>query len=315
MYYLRKPNDPFVLAGEIARLESRSVKSVAYSPDGRFILAGGDGISVWDDYTLNELYSIKSSGETIGCVAFSPDSRYFISGGSDGFIRLWDLEKRREILKYDFGSGVDSVAISLDGLRILAGGVGSRTATLWHTGSGQILREFKGHLSGIRSLAFSPCGKYFISSDLSYIRMWDIQSGDIVRAFVGHKKDVLSVAFSPDGERVASGSKDKTIRLWDVHEHQQINIFEAHKGPVRSVAFSPDGRYLLSGGDDITVQLRDIQYPHFPIMFEGHNGCVESVAFSPDGPFAISGGGDGTVRLWSLGNISIESATSGYWIN
>ena len=123
---LRRPNDPFGLAGEIARLESHSVNSVAYSPDGRFILAGGDGICVWDDYTLNELYSIKTSGETIGCVAFSPDSRYFISGGSDGLVRLWDLEKRKEILKYDHGDGVDSVAFSPDGLCILAGGQGRR---------------------------------------------------------------------------------------------------------------------------------------------------------------------------------------------
>lgn len=222
MYHLRKPSDPFILAGEIAKLECRSVKSLAFSPDGRFILSGGDGICVWDDYALNELYSIKTSDETIGCVAFSPDSRYFLSGGSDGLVRLWDLEKRKEILQYDNGPGVDSVAFSPDGLHILAGGVSSRTATLWHTGSGQIIRQFKGHVSGIRSLAFSPCGRYFISSDLCYIRMWDIQSGDIVRAFVGHKNDVLCIAYSPNGRSIASGSKDKTIRLWDVQERQHI---------------------------------------------------------------------------------------------
>ena len=312
---LRRPNDPFGLAGEIARLESHSVNSVAYSPDGRFILAGGDGICVWDDYALNELYSIKTSGETIRCVDFSPDSRYFISGGSDGLVRLWDLEKRKEILKYDHRNGVDSVAFSLDGIHLLAGGVSSRTATLWHTGSGQIIREFKGHVSGIKSLAFSPCGRYFISSDLGFIRMWEVHSGNIVCAFVGHKKEVLSVAFSPDGQMIASGSSDKTIRLWHAKTGRQINIFKAHVAEVLSVAFSPGGRFLLSGGNDMAVLLWDVQNILQPILFEGHTESVASVAFAPEGPFAISGSRDGTVRLWSLRNLTVESATSDHWIN
>jgi WD40 repeat protein len=303
MSFLKIPNDPSVLAGEIARLEGCSANHVAYSPDGRFILAGGDGICVWDDFRLQELHRIKSSSGTVRSVAFSPDSRYFISGGDDGLARLWGLEKGREILQYKIGVPVSSLAFSPNGLHILAGGINSRTATLWHTGSGQQIGEFEGLESGISSLAFSPCGKYFVGSDLSCIRMWDIQRGEIVRTFEGHKDDILCVAYSLDGEKIASGSKDKTIRLWDAQGRQQITIFDAHAGPVRSVAFSPDGRLLLSGGDDNLIQLRRIRYLLFPIPFEGHSESVESIAFSPDGFFAISGSQDRTVRLWALRNI------------
>jgi len=84
---------------------------------------------------------------------------------------------------------------------------------------------------------------------------------------------------------------------------------------VLSVAFSPGGLFLLSGGNDMAVLLWDVQNILQPILFEGHTESVASVAFAPEGPFAISGSRDGTVRLWSLRNLTVENATSDFWIS
>ncbi len=309
MFYLERHNDSSVLAGEIARIEGFPAKQVAYSPDGRFILAGGDGICLWDALWLKELFRDKSAHGTIRSVAFSPDSKYFICGGDDGLARLWDVEKWTDLLQYKFGDPIDSIAFSPNGMHILAGGLKSQKAILWDTGSERELRRFEGHTGGIKSLAFSPCGRYFMSADRMNIHMWSIQSGQQIRRFIGHEDDVLGLAFSNPHGCTISASKDKTIRLWDTKSGKQLHVFEGHTDAVCAISFSPKGRMMLSGGNDKMVILWDMFDRRWPVLFENHTDCVDSVAFSPDGYFAISGSRDGTIRLWSLRNFC--SAKSG----
>jgi hypothetical protein len=79
------------------------------------------------------------------------------------------------------------------------------------------LAVFRGHESGVRSVAFNPDGSRIASaSSNNAVRLWDIDSGEQVRVFKGHEDSVFSVAFSPDGSRIASASWDETVRLWDM---------------------------------------------------------------------------------------------------
>jgi WD40 repeat protein len=58
-----------------------------------------------------------------------------------------------------------------------------------------------GHSSSVRSVAFSPDGKYFAtgSSD-NTVKLWSVESQKEVITLQGHSWYVLSVAFSPDGK-------------------------------------------------------------------------------------------------------------------
>ncbi|MBD2543577.1 TIR domain-containing protein [Planktothricoides raciborskii] len=160
---------------------------------------------------------------------------------------------------------------------------------------------FKGHESGVRSVAISPDGSKIVSGSYdNTIRLWDINSGSELAVFKGHEDLVFSVAFSPDGNRIVSGSKDKTIRLWDIKSGEQLAVFKGHEGLVYSVAFSPDGSKIVSGSGENTIRLWDIKSGEQLAVFKGHESDVYSVAFSPDGSKIVSGSNDKTIRLWDI---------------
>jgi len=187
--------------------------TVAWSPDGRYLLSGGDAfnsLKLWDVSTGREVRTFVGHTEPrIQTVAFSPDSRYALSGGFDKTVRLWEVATGRE------------------------------------------LKTFTGHSMLILSVAFAPDGRYAASGSRdAQIKLWDVASGKEVRTFsgvfAGHADGVKSIAFSPDGKHLLSGSFDNTLKLWEAATGNHIRTFSGHAWQVQSVAFSPDGKRAFS---------------------------------------------------------------------
>ncbi|KAJ1302554.1 hypothetical protein OPQ81_002871 [Rhizoctonia solani] len=213
----------------------------------------------------------------------------------DALLAIWNTE-----------SEVNSVSMSPEGDRIVAGSVnGSIHVYDMHTGA-IVLGPFRGHKKSIRSVAFSADGMHIASgSNDETVIIWDAQTGSIVTGPLHvHTSDVWSIAFSPDGSRVISGSIDGTIIVWDTLTGAVIlGPLKSHTGGVLSVAYSPDGRLIASGGgsEDHTVRVWDANTGAAVFMpFEGHKDSVWTVAFSPDGTHLASGSQDQTIRVWNI---------------
>jgi WD40 repeat protein len=92
-------------AGEIIltlKGERDYVRSVAFSPDGQWIVSGGgdimggdydgDGrrvVRVWNAQTGETLHTLDGNIGNVSSVAFSPDGHWIVSGGYDGAVRVW----------------------------------------------------------------------------------------------------------------------------------------------------------------------------------------------------------------------------------
>ena len=69
-----------------------SVRSVAFSPDGRRALSGSDDdtVRLWDVETGRAVRVLEGHTDSVWSVAFSADGRRAFSGGANGVMRVWD---------------------------------------------------------------------------------------------------------------------------------------------------------------------------------------------------------------------------------
>jgi WD40 repeat protein len=290
------------------------VFSAAFSPDGKYIVSGGDdhAIKIWDAATGRELKNFSGHTWNVRSVAFSPDGKKIISASWDKSIKLWDIETGHEIRSFaGHDSMANAVAFSSDGRFALSGGIGKMK--LWDIATGREVRTFAGHGDNVYAVALSPDGKYALSgSHDKTMRLWDVQTGRQIKSFNIHGDLVSAVAFSPDGKHALSGSFDGAIVLWDIASGKPRKAFTGHEYPISSAVFSPDGRYILSGSGDRTVRLWDVTSGKEIKKFTGHQGAVHCVNFSADGRYALSASADRTLILWDIASGREVKTFKGY---
>jgi WD40 repeat protein/predicted Ser/Thr protein kinase len=292
--------------------------------------------------TLKGVATLRGHNYSVFSVAFSPDGRLLASGSQDWTVKVWDVGSWREIATLNHMGWVLSVTFSPDG-RFLASGCGDQTARIWLIGNWLIAAtlnhvnpvkvaaqmftrmvtginlENPAYMSVVRSLSFSPDGRFLVSGcwDCT-VNVWEVESWRKI-AVLRHGNWVNSVTFSPDGRFLASGSGDCTVRVWDVRtwDWKERAILK-HGGPIMSVAFSPDGRFLASGmGGGTTgrgeVKIWEVGSWREVTTLRGRSGRdIYSVAFSPDSRFLAAGSADGTVAIWEVGSWKEISTLSGH---
>jgi len=288
------------------------VSSVAFSPDGKYILSAGtmkNSLQLWDSVTGKEIRTFIGDTDAIYSAAVSPDGKYVLSGSANQTMKLWDVATGKELKAFTGNSKDDlisSVAFSPDGLYALSGG-SDKTLKLWEIATGKEIRTFTGHKGWVSSVAVSPDGKYALSGSWDRtIKLWDIATGSEIKTFNGQAGiDSTDSDFTKDGERIPA----------PVRAMGEKGMFNTSDPRISSVAFSPDGKYALSGSWNTTLTLWNIsagkemkQAPRgrrsqdnsIIRTFTGHTDRINSVVFSPEGSKIISASRDNSIKLWDV---------------
>lgn len=294
-----------------------AVNVMQFSPDGQLLLTSSsdETLKLWDVAAGRELRVFdRQSGRA---AAFSPDSKMVASAYKDGTIRLWDVASGKEMRRLTGKRGeMTSLALSPDGLRIVAAYFGEMFATLWDAQTGREIARLEGSSRTARVVAFSRDGRMIArGSDDNSVKLWDAATGRSLRVIGEHVRDVNSVVFSPDGTLLATTGNiyDEEIMVWEVATGRRIMTLIAPPGRgVTSITFSPDGKRLLSTEEPETVAVWNAETGVLIKRFVAHANPSWTVAFSPDGKLFASADFQGEIKFWAAATYELVKTLSGH---
>jgi WD40 repeat protein len=214
------------------------VFALAFSPDGAVLAsASADGtIKLWAVATGRLLTTLVGHNSAVSALAFSPNGRVLASAGLGGrAVRLWNVSnltpdertsERLIALLEGHNAGVVSVAYSLDGRRLVAGG-----------SDGLILAWDVANRESIRAL--SEAGK---------APLFRLQAATSA---------IQYLAFNTDSSLLISagtGNGANLVQFWDGFSGRELAILELPTTGIAGLAVSPDGAHLLIMGADQRLQ-------------------------------------------------------------
>lgn len=80
---------------ELLGISTPRVKSVSFSPDGKWIVSAGNGIKIWDTETGYELWEIE--GDYTSAV-MSQDGKRIASVSNDGSVKIWNFPQLQSLI-------------------------------------------------------------------------------------------------------------------------------------------------------------------------------------------------------------------------
>jgi WD40 repeat protein/beta-lactamase regulating signal transducer with metallopeptidase domain len=293
------------------------VLAVCFAPAGKLLVTSGQDHSVrlWDVATGESRGILQGHGGAVVSVAFT-GPRQLLSAGAGGQVDVWQADAGPARLFKGHKGPVRRLALTPDGRFLLSGGgwpEGDKTARLWDTHSGKLMRTFRIDVEPVSKdmdpgenpnqvycVAITPDAKRVAVAGVGGdVVFFDAATGKEVRRGRGHAGAVFCLDYSGDGKRLLSGGRDHTMRLWDAETGEQVRLFEGHTSGVECVQFSRDGKRLLSAGRDSTVRLWDTETGKEVRRFSANEGWIQGVAWSPDQRRAVCGVGKDIV-LWDL---------------
>jgi WD40 repeat protein len=290
----------------VLRDHQGAVRTVAFRPDGRRVITGGDDriVRIWDVATERVDSILPGHTDVVWSAMYDREGQRLMTAGEDRRVKVWEAatgQDRLTLILPGHGRGVTRAALRPDGRR-LATRWGERAVAIWDATTGEQVGLLEGHTGWVYGLAYSPDGRLLASAGADQtVRIWDVDAGrEVVPPLRGHTGVVEAVAFHPDGQLFASAGRDGTVRLWETATGREVAILHGHNGPVWGAAFSPDGARIASAGQDGTVQVWESSAGWKIRTLLPCDAPSASVAFSPDGRLLAAASLDGAVRVWEM---------------
>lgn len=272
------------------------------------------------------IFHFQAHSLSVKCLDIA--GRYLVSGSNDEHIRIYDLQKRKELgtllahqgsitaLRFSKREGGSS--------RWLLSASEDQRIIVWRVRDWENLGTLKGHTGRINDLDIHPSGRIAVSvSEDHSVRLWNLMTVKKaavlkLRKYNQNGQAVRWLGAAGSHFAVALMTKLLVFSAEDAKVHREIDLGRKTIMHIETVHLDEDREYLCVGLSDGNIQFYDIKKlcagesegdesdddeqiaPEYSLL--GHTNRVKDFSFYKNeyGTYLVSIGSDGKAVVWNM---------------
>ncbi len=218
-----------------------------------FNTKGAATVSVIDRNTKKLVHMFRGQRASIKTIAFSPDNRYLLTGADDNTIYIYDLQEMRFAGKLaDKMSYPAGLIFTDDGRKVICGNY-DKVIRVWNFDDKKLIQKLGGVANVIYDISLSNNNTLAVRGAPGFegggsIQVLDLKRGDVSRRYEAETIGMVT-RYSPDGKYLVAGSFEKGVGVWNAITNEKLSAFEDME-KATAFAFSPDGSMMAASNND-----------------------------------------------------------------
>ncbi|MDX5320665.1 MAG: WD40 repeat domain-containing protein, partial [Bacteroidota bacterium] len=277
-----------------------AVNTVVYSPNGKWILSGGEdgNVKVWESGTGRELQSTPMKGGVKQVLFNANNELAYATDGLEVFI-LHVKTGQPAIPLAGHQGFINHLALNTQGT-LLATACQDKKLRIYDAHSGILIRTMENHLDAVRYAEFNQAGTLLLSAGWDYTALLtEVKTGKIIRSFNGHEGNLNTAHFSPDEKWIITASWDKSARIFETASGKLVHQFTDHRKSLVDAQFTKDMSHVITASKDhsVKVYVNHSWTERYEIL---HSSPVTSMGISGDSHYLMSSDQSGIVHIYDI---------------
>lgn len=287
--------------------------AVVASPDGRWLAAAGDDLSIHlvDMESLQVRRVLHGHRSRVSALDVSADGRRLVSGDRDGVVKVWSTSDR---VGPSDRIGIQAIVGAYNPDSVLNAVMDEGASNSRRLEFARELVDAAGrHLeAGTQFGEFSVGGEWSARSGSDGIRvllsrrgvngMFE-EVGELTAEDLSERRPVeVRIFFAADARSCFVMRKGGFLERWDVGTRRRSWIVQLRKdsSPTWALGLDRTRRIVAIGFGDGSVEIRNLENGARLASMQADSRFCTAAGLSSDGTLAAAAGSDGVARVWSL---------------
>ena len=204
---------------------------------------------IWDTRPGRALTEIKGDKSKICVADLSPDGQFVVVGGNGLHFNYLECRNRKKSIQdwKKQPAAVCGVKYSPGGKKILATYCDD-LVIVWDVETGRKNSTFSGPMGEVAFGRFNKNGKFIITGgEDKTAKVWNLETGHLIYSLLGHTHNVTSGLFDIQNRFIITSSKDGSLKFWDEQTGKELLTYYSIR-EKEWIAIHPSGLFDASPG-------------------------------------------------------------------